>query len=679
MTQLMNLTAKSCLLAVLCAGALLPSAAPGQTAGTDIYQAIVSREFGTASTELAAVEKEIANARPDQYAPIEAKLIAVLETPAATMPGKQFACQMLRIVGSAQCVPAVGKLLSDAQLSHVARQVFLGMADPAVEESLQKALGQTQGNLRIGIINTIGDRKDRSSLNALAALLRSDDATAEAALNAIGKIGGAEAAGVLEGAEVADPLKLAWAQALLRCAPSVAAAGQPARAEKIYRALLEDHAPRPVRPGAFGALVQMQQEQAVPLILKTLSSDEALLRRAAVGAVISVPGNASTRAFAKELPGLPPETQVVLLGALAGRGDAAGLTELVNQLAAEGSEPVRRAAFKALARLGTASSVPVLAGALRHDETSAAASRALIELQGPGVAEALVRQAGTAETAIRPALLMVLAERGQREALPAIRKALNDDDAKVRRAALKSVAALGTAEDFATMAELVLTKKDAGERDSLAQAMSGLAGRLPDKPALCAPVLKALSQADAPSEICLLTVLSSLGGDQALQAVRQALAGEGEVRKTAVRALAAWTDPAPMPDLLRVAKEDKEPATHIIALRGYIRMASQPGIRPNQKLEAYRVALELATRPDEKRLALNGLAQVANPDSLKLVEPCLEEPGLAREAFVAYERIAESLARRQPAVAKAALQRVADKAADSRLRARAQSALEKIN
>src|SRR5271157_428332 len=99
MTQLMNLTAKSCLVAVLCAGALLPSAAPGQTAGTDIYQAIVSREFGTASTELAAVEKEIANARPDQYAPIEAKLIAVLEAPAATLPGKQFACQMLRIVG----------------------------------------------------------------------------------------------------------------------------------------------------------------------------------------------------------------------------------------------------------------------------------------------------------------------------------------------------------------------------------------------------------------------------------------------------------------------------------------------------------------------------------------------------------------------------------------------------
>jgi HEAT repeat protein len=589
----MKMTVKSCLVAGLSAGAILPSAAPGQAAGTDIYQAIASREFGTASKEMAAAEKEITNARPDQYPPIEARLIAVLEAPGATMPGKRFACQMLRIVGSARCVPAVGKLLTDPQLSYVARQVFLGLADPAVEESLRKALGQTEGNLRIGIINTIGDCGDSSSLKALAVLLSgNDEATAAAALNAIGKSGGTEAADVLEGVRVADPLKAAWAQALLRCTPSVAAAGQPDRAEKMYRALVEGDAPMPVRSRALGALAQMRKEQAVPLILKTLSSGEALLRRAAVSAVISVPGNASTRAFAKELPGLPPETKVVLLGALASRGDAEGLTEVVNQLAADGNEAIRGAALKALARLGKASSVPVLAGALRQEETSVAATQAPIERQGAGVAEVLIGQADTAETLIRPALLSVLAQRRQSEALPALRKALKDDDAKVRRAALKSLAVVGTAEDFATLAEMVLTKKEAGERDSVAQAMSELGARLPDKSARCAPVLQAISRADAPTKVCLLTVLSALGGDQALQAVRDALAGEGEVRKTAVRALAGWPDAVPMTDLLRVAREDKEQSIRILALRGFIRMANQPGTRTEQKLEAYRVALQ---------------------------------------------------------------------------------------
>ncbi len=680
MTQAMKRTIQSCLAAVLWAGALLPSSGLAQTAGSDSYQAIVTREFGTAAEAMTAVEKEISNARPGQYAPIEAKLIAVLEAPGATMPGKQFACQMLRIVGSARCVPAVGKLLADPRLSHVARQVLLGMADAAVEQTLRDALGQTQGSLRIGLVNTIGDRRDRSSLKALAALLNgNDEAAALAALNAIAKIGGTEAADVLEGAAVTGPLKPAQAQALLCCASSVAAVGQPERAEKMCRALLEGDAPAPVRAGAFGALAQLQKEQAVPLIIKTLSSGEPMLRQVAAGAVISVPGNAATRAFAQGLQGCAPETRVVLLGALAARGDAEGLREMVNQLAAEGDEAIRVAALKALGRLGDASSVPVLAAALKQKEAAAAAAgQTLIELQGAGVAEALVGQAQTGDAVIRPALLGVLAERRQVEALPVFRKALNNGDAGMRRAALKSLAVLGTQEDLATLAEMVLTKSEAGERDQVAQAMSELGRRLPDKSAGCAPVLQALSRADAPAKACLLTVLAALGGDQALQAVRDALAGEGEVRKTAVRALADWPDAAPMADLLKVAKEDKEPSSQILALRGYIRMAGQARTRPEQKLEAYRAALELATRPDEKRLALTGLATVAHPDSLKLVEPYLEAGGLQREAFVAYERIAQSLARRQPAVAKEALQRVAEKATDPGLRTRAQRALEGI-
>jgi len=105
-----------------------------------------------------------------------------------------------------------------------------------VEESLRTALGQTQGNLRIGIINTIGDRKDRASLNAVSALVSGqDEATARAALNAIGKIGGAPAVEALDGAKVPASLKAVWGDAYLRCAGSV----EPARAQKMYRALFE--------------------------------------------------------------------------------------------------------------------------------------------------------------------------------------------------------------------------------------------------------------------------------------------------------------------------------------------------------------------------------------------------------------------------------------------------------
>ena len=181
-----------CALVLLLGGMMAAASAPAQPRGGDVYQAIIQRDFGTASNELIAVEKEIADTRPEQYAPIEARLIAVLEAPGATLPGKQFACQMLRTVGSAQCVPAVSRLLTDEKLSHVARQVFQDLRDPAVDEALRQALARTQGDLRLGIVHTLGDRRNRSSLEAISALAAgADEATARAALNALGKIGGA--------------------------------------------------------------------------------------------------------------------------------------------------------------------------------------------------------------------------------------------------------------------------------------------------------------------------------------------------------------------------------------------------------------------------------------------------------------------------------------------------------
>jgi len=77
-------------------------------------------------------------------------------------------------------------------------------------------------------------------------------------------------------------------------------------------------------------------------------------------------------------------------------------------------------------------------------------------------------------------------------------------------------------------------------------------------------------------------------------------------------------------------------------------------------------------------LALAGLADVAQPESLIAIEPYLEDPGLNRAAFTAYEKIAESLAGRQASVAREALQRVLEKAEDASLRDKAKAALEKM-
>lgn len=655
----------------------LPAVA--QSGGDDVYQALVKREFGTAVDALTAIEKQVQSAKPEEYPAIEGRLIAVIETPEATMPGRQFACQMLRLVGSGKCVPAMAKLLADEKLSHMARYVLLGMNDPAAAEALRQALGTTQGKVRIGIINIIGDRGDSDSLSALAALLTNgDEAVIDSALAAIGKIGGPAAADALDGTKVSGPAKPAWAQAYLRCAGGLAAQGNAERAQKMCQALLDGHYSAQVSAGAFRAIVMAQKEQAVPMIVQTLGSEDKLMRRAALAAVVAVPGHTVTAAFAQELPTLAPEAKATLLRALAARGDSEGLTELVNKLATDDDATIREAAIVALGRLGGASSVPVLVAALKDGANGARARQSLIELRGDGVAASLVQQFESGAEAQRPEVLGVLAERRQVEALPVARQMLNNEDSRLRQTAVKVLGDLGTQEDLPRLCEAILTVKEDGERDRLRSAIIEVGGRMADHVNRDDVVLQTFAKADAPAKIQLLTVLSAFGGNGALAATRSALAGPGEVRKAAVRSLAEWPDSAPLADLRAVAKAENDSALRILALRGCIKMINPSSLDPGEKVQAFREAMELSTRIDEKRQVLNEIGRLGEPDSLKIVEPCLGDDQLKREACQACERIAEALAGRQPALAKEALEKVLATTTDTGLRDKARAALEKI-
>ena len=320
----------------------------------------------------------------------------------------------------------------------------------------------------------------------------------------------------------------------------------------------------------------------------------------------------------------------------------------------------------------------MLVGALKDATNAALAVQALVELRGSGVADRLMQQAGSGDTAVRAAVLGVLAERKQVEALPVARKIVNDNEAGLREAAVRVLLELGGADDLPPLCDAMLTRKDQGERDRLARAISAIGGRVADKAKRDGCVLQSFAKADAPTKVQLLAVLAAFGGDQPLEAARGALAEPGDVRKAAVRAMAEWPDAAPLADLRQLAREEKDPVVRILALRGCIKMIGPSRLKTEEKVQAFREAMELSTRPDEKRQVLSELGKVGHADSLKIVEPCLADDTLKREALQAYERIAESISGRQPALAKEALQKVLAMTNDAGLCDKARAALEKV-
>ena len=119
----------------------------------------------------------------------QAKLIEILEDADASEFAKAKACQRLAVIGDSAAAPALAALLGDPKLGHYARFGLEPIPGAAAEQALRDALPKLRGHLLIGVINSIGRRRDVAALEALATLHHHDDAEVqEAALAALTRI-----------------------------------------------------------------------------------------------------------------------------------------------------------------------------------------------------------------------------------------------------------------------------------------------------------------------------------------------------------------------------------------------------------------------------------------------------------------------------------------------------------
>jgi HEAT repeat protein len=132
----------------------------------------------------------------------------------------------------------------------------VGGKEASVDDAFRAALPKLEGRLQIGVINSIGVRKDAKALDALNKLI--DDSSpevAQAAAASVGMIGGPRAARILQDAlgRTKAPVFPVVARAALLCAEGVMAANR-ARGLELYQELSATTMPRPVRLAALRVL-----------------------------------------------------------------------------------------------------------------------------------------------------------------------------------------------------------------------------------------------------------------------------------------------------------------------------------------------------------------------------------------------------------------------------------------
>src|SRR5262249_55201135 len=141
------------------------------------------------------------------------------------------------------------------------------IADPSVDDALRAALPKLKGDQLIGVINSIGKRRDAKALPALVKLMHGPDADfSRAAAAAIGSIGGPSAAKELQAAlgKTTGIMRASIADAALVCAERMLAASQRDQGMALYAALSVPGMPQPQRLAAMSSIIREETATSRP-------------------------------------------------------------------------------------------------------------------------------------------------------------------------------------------------------------------------------------------------------------------------------------------------------------------------------------------------------------------------------------------------------------------------------
>ncbi len=230
---------------------------------TELLKDVRTYDWGVSRDPLQVVDVEIRQSygQAEHLKSLEDGLMEIVQSDAGH-GAKRFAYQKLSQIATERSVPALAGKLTSVDEAEMARYALERIPSPAAVNALRSALSKTQGRAKIGIINSLGDRRDAPSTGQLGELLSdADPAVAAAAAWSLGKIGNVAALETLAKAKdsAKGPVRLEILHALLACADATLNNGGRMQAMAVYNDLKAESMPKPVRNAAVRGLLQAAQ------------------------------------------------------------------------------------------------------------------------------------------------------------------------------------------------------------------------------------------------------------------------------------------------------------------------------------------------------------------------------------------------------------------------------------
>jgi type 1 glutamine amidotransferase/HEAT repeat protein len=673
-------------------GDLPASTTPSLKADLDgLLGKVAGYEYGQSREPLSELTDIIRNSHafPETMRQIEKRLLELLRS-AATPSSKQFICRQLSVIGTEKSVTVLASMLTEKATSEIepadmARYALERIPGEAADEALRSAMDKVSGTVKVGIINSIGNRGDQKAVTQLSGLQKdTDQAIAAAAFSALGKIGGKPAADALDkGKPKVDAESYAvWADSYLMCADKFLKDGDTESARRIYKEMYSKDVAGTIRAATLRGVVMTEPEKSTGIIMGALKSKDASVRASAASLLREIPTKEILKAVTEELSGLSTTVQVQVISSLADIGDGSVLPAVTE--AAKSSEvEVRVAALDALGALGDVSSVGVLAIAATNTEggEQQAARESLYRLRGEGVDEKILEGVAKAQWKMKVELIRSVAERNMTEGVDALLRMARHPQKEVRTESMRSLKVIAGPENLPALVGVLIYTREDEDRGAVEDMVAVVARKTEQENQRAGRILAILSSVQKPKARCsLLNVLGKIGDDTAVPTLVRALKdNDSSIKDAGIRALSEWPSDKPIDALLEAARSSDEAKHRVLALRGFIRMVGLDRQRPaDETLRMYQEAMKLASETSEKKMVLSAVANMQSLGALEMAAGYLAESSLRLEAEAAVVRIADRTKVFYPGQTKGALEKVVEDLQNDSLREHAGNLIKQI-
>ena len=222
------------------------------------FAALARYDQGSSRGDLLPIDHAVIGALNDRKAraELERRLVAALLS-GGSVVAREYLCGKLTLIGSEFALPALATLLGHPDLATAARNALESSPHGEASKVLRQRLPELADVQQIGVIQSLGVRRDPRSVTTLARLLTHPSlAVVSAAAAALGEIGSTTAAKALRDflPRVPQSLQLIAADACLVCAERLLKAGQRTDAQRLYGLLTASNQPKHVQSAATQGL-----------------------------------------------------------------------------------------------------------------------------------------------------------------------------------------------------------------------------------------------------------------------------------------------------------------------------------------------------------------------------------------------------------------------------------------